>query len=446
MNKPAVMIVEEDRALRERIKGYLLRQEFDVIEADDQAVAIRSWQCRLPNLAIVGSASNGTWDGLELATWIRGTDKAIPLILINRQSSEAHAIAALKLGVNDYFKWPINYDELFNSIKRNLRLPQVPTENVKMPAAQHCPDHVLVGNSSAMRSILAVLPTVGRTDSTVLITGQTGTGKECVARQIHQHSPRRKQPLVCINCAALPDSLLESELFGFERGAFTGANTAYPGKLKLAEGGSVFFDEIGDMSPYAQAKVLRVFENKEVTPLRANKSTHVDIRVIAATNQDLKALVFEHKFREDLYYRINVTNIHLPPLIERKADIPLLIAHYLRVFNDKFQKNIHGFTDEAAQCLLHYHWPGNVRELKNVLEAIFVAHSSPNITLQDLPKSIRQCFIPAAESSDEQTLLLSALLATNWNKSKAAEKLHWSRMSVYRKIAKYHIVPNRRSH
>ena len=222
MNKPAVVIIEENQALRERIKGHLLRQGFDVIESDAQAATITSWQSRLPNLAIIGSAIDGRWDGLDLVKRIRATDKAIPLILITRQSSESRAIAALKLGVNDYFKWPINYNELLNSIKRNLTISEGPSGNVKMPADQHLPNHVLVGNSPVLQHIRAYVRTVGNTDSTVLITGQTGTGKECVARQIHQHSPRCKKPLVCINCAALPDSLLESELFGFERGAFTG--------------------------------------------------------------------------------------------------------------------------------------------------------------------------------------------------------------------------------
>lgn len=256
-----------------------------------------------------------------------------------------------------------------------------------------------------------------------------------IVRAVKSHWFASIAPLCRIACSKASFSALNAA-------RLRGANTAYSGKLKLANGGSVFFDEIGDMSPYAQAKVLRVIENREVTPLRANKSANINIRIIAATNKNLKELVFQHKFREDLYYRINVTSIHLPPLKERKQDIPLLIAHFLRVLNGQFQKGIRGFTDEALQCLLHYDWPGNVRELKNTLEAIFVAQTSPNITLQALPQSIRQCYISAEESLEEAELLLSALLATNWNISKAAKKLRWSRMTVYRKIAKYKIDPN----
>lgn len=445
MNKPAIMVVEESQMLRERLREHLLYQEFELFGAHDRTTALNLWQLRGPVLVIIYSESEMTWDGLDLAKRMRANDKFIPIILITRQSSEARAITALKLGINDYFKWPIDYNELLDSIKRNLTFPRVSSENIQKPTQQRCPDHVLVGNSQAIQHIRAYISTVGNTDSTVLITGQTGTGKECVARQIHQCSPRSKNPLVCINCAALPDSLLESELFGFERGAFTGANTSYSGKLKLADGGSVFFDEIGDMSAYAQAKVLRVFENKEITPLRAKKSETVNIRVIAATNQDLKQLVAEHKFREDLYYRINVTTIHLPPLRERQVDIPLLIAHYLQVLSTKLNRDVQGITNEALQCLLHYDWPGNVRELKNILEALIVTHSSPNIMLSELPEAVRESFRPVNAPLNERDLLISTLLSTNWNKSKTAEKLHWSRMTVYRKIAKYHIDPNRRS-
>ncbi|MBW2121697.1 MAG: sigma-54-dependent Fis family transcriptional regulator, partial [Deltaproteobacteria bacterium] len=287
----------------------------------------------------------------------------------------------------------------------------------------------------------AYLLKVAATDSTVLITGETGTGKELAAEMIHKKSPRHKKPFVCINCAALPDTLLESELFGFERGAFTGALASKQGKFELARGGTVLLDEIGDMSHYAQAKLLRAIEKKEVSHLGGKQDIPVDVRVIAATNQDPEQMVAQGKFRKDLYYRLNVARIHLPPLHDQKEDILCLLNHYMAEMNRRFRRRVEGFTEEALASLLHYDWPGNVRELKNLLEATFINLPSRRITFLDLPEPFRRRLkevrnIPQAE----RNRLLSALFATNWNKSKAAQKLSWSRMTLYRKMAKYHIV------
>jgi transcriptional regulator with PAS, ATPase and Fis domain len=282
---------------------------------------------------------------------------------------------------------------------------------------------------------------VATTDSHVLITGETGTGKELAAQYIHQQSMRRTRPVVFINCAALPDGLLESELFGYERGAFTGAISAYSGKLKLADGGTVLFDEIGDMSPYAQAKILRVIETKEVYPLGGRRSVPLDIRIIAATNRDLERQVSKNEFRHDLYFRLNVARIHLPPLRERRDDIPLLIDHFVQEFSARFGRWIDGFSKEAMEILLRYEWPGNVRELMNLIERIFIDPPREKVAVGDLPESMHSP-LPAPRKilPAERELLLYTLSQTNWNKSKAAERLHWSRMTLYRKIAKYRIV------
>jgi transcriptional regulator with PAS, ATPase and Fis domain len=298
----------------------------------------------------------------------------------------------------------------------------------------------LIGESPFIRRIKAYLLKVAAVDSHVLITGETGTGKELTAQYIHQQSTRHGKSLIAINCAALPDGLLESELFGYGKGAFTGAHTTYAGKLKLADGGTVFFDEIGDMSPYAQAKILRVIESKEVYPLGGKRSIPLDIRIIAATNRDLEHLVAKGKFRQDLYFRLNVAKVHLPPLRERKEDIPHLVDYYLQEFNARFGRELKGFTDEALELLLRHDWPGNIRELKNLLEAIFIDPPRKRIAISDLPDSIRQHYeIKEPATLTERELLLSALCSVNWNKSKAAEQLHWSRMTLYRKMAKYHI-------
>lgn len=299
----------------------------------------------------------------------------------------------------------------------------------------------LIGSSLAIWKVKTYLRKVAMTDSHVLITGETGTGKELAAQYIHHHSARRAKPLVTINCAALPDGLLESELFGYERGAFTGATSSYAGKLKLADGGTVLFDEIGDMSPYAQAKILRVIETKEVYPLAGRRSVPLDIRIIAATNRNLDQRMANGEFRQDLYFRLNVAQFHLPPLRERKEDIPLLTDHFLQQFGAQFGRTIEGFSDEAMERLLSHDWPGNIRELMNVIERIFIDPPQGKVTVADLPKSMQNRAPVLQETKPaEREILLYALSQTNWNKSKAAERLHWSRMTLYRKIAKYRIV------
>jgi transcriptional regulator with PAS, ATPase and Fis domain len=299
----------------------------------------------------------------------------------------------------------------------------------------------MVGNSLPMWKVRSYLRKVAVTDSHVLITGETGTGKELAAQYIHHHSARRAKPLVTINCAALPDGLLESELFGYERGAFTGATSSYCGKLKLADGGTVLFDEIGDMSPYAQAKILRVIETKEVYPLGGRRSVPLDIRIIAATNRNLDQRMASNEFRQDLYFRLNVARVRLPPLRERKDDIQLLIDHYVEKFAAQFGRGIEGFSDEAMELLLRHDWPGNVRELINLIERIFIDPPQEKIAVADLPRSMRYPSPVNQETAPtEREILLYTLSQTNWNKSKAAERLHWSRMTLYRKIAKYHIV------
>jgi len=307
--------------------------------------------------------------------------------------------------------------------------------------AQFNPSTPLIGSSLAMWKIKTYLRKVALTDSHVLITGETGTGKELAAQYIHHHSARRAKPLVTINCAALPDGLLESELFGYERGAFTGATSSYSGKLKLADGGTVLFDEIGDMSPYAQAKILRVIETKEVYPLGGRRSVPLDIRIIAATNRNLDQRMVNNEFRQDLYFRLNVARVHLPPLSERKEDIPLLTDHFVQKFSAQFGRGIEGFSDEAMERLLSHHWPGNIRELMNLIERIFIDPPREKISLDDLPRSMHYPSPVHQEiAPTEREVLLYTLSQTNWNKSKAAERLHWSRMTLYRKIAKYHIV------
>ena len=439
MKTPAILITEVDKILGQDLKMRLVRHGFEVIEAPKKTGALRFFKNSKPDLVIIGPSRNGTGDGLKVAGQIRQWDRKVPLILITWHSSEARVIGAMRAGINDYFKWPFSHEELVASVSRNLSAHKTRLSELSM-------DKPMIGDSKPMQEIKAYLLRAASTDSTVLITGETGTGKELAAELIHGNSLRYKKPFVCINCAALPESLVESEMFGYERGAFTGAVASKRGKFELAQGGTVFLDEIGDMSPYAQAKILRTIERKEIYRLGGSGGSPLDVRVIAATNQGPEQLVEKGKFRQDLYYRLNVARVHLPPLRDRKEDLPALVAHYIRELNQGFGREVEGFTEEAMASLLNYDWPGNVRELKNLLEATFVNLPSRKIAFVDLPKTFQHRIEQAKGlPSRERDQILSALFATNWNKSKAAQKLHWSRMTLYRKMAKYDIVTAPRS-
>jgi DNA-binding NtrC family response regulator len=433
MKNPAILIVEGDEILHQDLKGRLFHHGFEVIEALDETSALRFFKARKPDLVIISSCGDNSRDGLKTVVQVRRQDRGVPLFLITRNSSEARVIAALRAGITEYFKWPVSYENLIASINRNLSYHKRSLQETDV-------DEPMIGDGAAMREIKAYLMNVATTDSTVLITGETGTGKELAAELIHRKSPRYKKPFVCINCAALPESLVESEMFGYERGAFTGAVASKQGKFELAEGGTVFLDEIGDMSLYAQMKILRTTEKKEVCRLGGKGAIPINVRIVGATNRDPEQLMEKGNFRKDLYYRLNVARVHLPPLRLRKEDIPSLLKHYIRKFNQRFGREVEGLAEEAMASLLHYDWPGNVRELKNLLEATFINLPSRKITLMDLPKTF-QGRLKEAEGlpEKERDRVLSVLFATKWNKSKAAQKLHWSRMTLYRKMAKYQI-------
>jgi transcriptional regulator with PAS, ATPase and Fis domain len=282
---------------------------------------------------------------------------------------------------------------------------------------------------------------VANSDSTVLICGATGTGKELVAEAIHRASRRRSAPFISVNCAAIPDSLLESELFGYEPGAFTGANERYPGKLRLADQGTIFLDEIGDMTPLGQAKILRVLESREIFPLGARRTSKIDVRFVAATNQPLEPMVQNHTFRQDLYFRVNVARINLPTLRERPEDIAELFRYFVKHFNFKNGQQVKMPTPELTSRLSAYEWPGNVRELRNCVEAVFIDPPVGEIGPHHLPEPFQKIF--ASHEQDrvsEREAMLAALAHTKWNKKLAARELKWSRMTLYRKLDKYKIT------
>ncbi len=299
----------------------------------------------------------------------------------------------------------------------------------------------MVGSSPVMRELKRELAQVANSNSTVLITGETGTGKELAAEFIHQQSRRRDKPFVCINCAAIPESLLESELFGHAKGAFTGASEVRDGLLSSARGGTILLDEIGDMSLCAQAKILRVIEKGEVTRVGSNRGVQLDLRFVAATNQDLEKMADCGTFRKDLFFRLNVARIQMPPLRERPEDIPILLQYYCRSFSGGMEFGAPRFSDEALQRLVAYGWPGNVRELKNLVESMFLRDMPSTIEAKHLPQRLHAAIAGRAElPRAEREMLIAALFTAKWNKSEAARSLRWSRMTLYRKIAKHRLA------
>jgi DNA-binding NtrC family response regulator len=440
MRSPRILISTKDEELADKLKLDLLGAAYRVLESSGNSSTLRTVKAEVPDAIILTTGMKDADDGLRIAQQIRKSNRHVPLILITTNSSEALAIAALRSGINDYFKEPFSLSELNVALKRCLSSAEStcwddPDGPLSIEEAR------LIGDSVLLHKIRAYVDRVADTDTTVLLTGETGTGKELVARLIHNKSQRHRKPFVCVNCAAIPEGLLESELFGYVKGAFTGAQFTQEGKLKAADAGTVFFDEIGDMGLYAQAKILRTLESRELYQLGARSSTRVNLRFIAATNQDLEQLTSQGKFRRDLFFRLNVARIVLPPLRKRKQDIPRLFDYYIRRLNRVFGQNVVGFEEDALRLLLRHDWPGNVRELKNLLEAIFVNRPAEKISLSDFPESFHLWSEqPKADISDEQERLLSALFSTNWNKSKAAERLHWSRMTIYRKMAKYQLT------
>ncbi len=373
---------------------------------------------------------------LSAVSDLRASRPELPLIVVPERSSEALAIAAVRAGANDYLKGDLQAQTILDALRRC-----VPRHSASDVAPVGSGTDRMIGSSRRVRSLIDYARRVAATDSSVLIVGETGTGKELLARLIHEASRRRGKAFVCVNCAAVPDQLVESEFFGHERGAFTGATSSRAGKLSLASGGTLFLDEVGDMKLDAQAKILRALESRQIQRVGGSATIDLDLRLIAATNRDLQVALDAGSFRPDLYYRLNVIRLELPPLRERKDDIPDLCRHFIRTFNRRFQREVDGISPEALESLLQRPWAGNVRELKNTIEAAFANVERGRIQLADLQRDMGSARPPGrAAGSVDRSQLLAALVETNWNMTRAARRLNCSRMTVYRKVAKYHIV------
>lgn len=395
-------------------------------------------QC-LPECMVVLSSDTVDADAVRLTEIIRNIDHCCPIVIMTASVSAETAICAMRAGASDLLLKDAPREKIFVTLKSlTARLqgngPQA-TRDVDLIDGQK-----LAGSGPVMRQIKSQIARVAAVDVSVLITGETGTGKELVAELIHRNSQATARPFVAINCAAVPDTLLESELFGYERGAFTGATVSRQGKLEHASGGTLFLDEIGDMSLAAQAKILRALESRTVQRLGSNMNRSLQVRLIAATNQDLEAQTKEKKFREDLYFRLNVVRLGLPPLRERSEDIPELVEHIIRDLSQRHKCQMRRIEDDLMRRLQAYSWPGNVRELRNVLESMLVLSSSRSMGLADLPSHIRYISRSSGtDSGNERSKIISALNSSDWNRNKAARILCCSRMTLYRKMVKYSI-------
>ena len=394
-----------------------------------------------PDVVVVEHSSDRA-AALSAVRKLRALCASIPILFLAWESSEELIIEAFRAGVAHYLKLPCAASQLDNVLREmsgDLNSDVVRAQANSELRGRSC----LIGNSTPMCELRRYIQQVAQSDSNVLITGETGTGKELVAQLVHENSRRRERPFVCLNSAAIPEALVESELFGYEKGAFTGATSAQEGKLAAANHGTVFFDEIGDVSPLVQAKLLRAIESKSIYRLGSNRSRELDIRILAATNHDLDVATLQNRFRGDLYYRLNVIRIEVPPLRDRAEDIPELVEYYIRHFSHIFQKVVTRVNPGTMELLFAYAWPGNIRELKNVLEASFVGLLDRSGGSLELPKSVAQHLALSSKlNNGERTMLLQALTATNWNRTKAAQRLHWSRMTLYRKMICYQIAPS----
>ena len=368
---------------------------------------------------------------LTLVRSIRVRFPGVRIIVLAVESSEDLAIQALRAGVDDYIRAPITAGTLIDAVRVSRQ-----AEDSAPAVSRHEVQPGLLGDSHVVQNLRRRLERLSAADCNVLITGESGTGKELAAVAIHRHSSRSHARLICLNCAAIPDALVESELFGHEKGAFTGAEARRDGKLKAADGGMIFLDEVGDLSTYAQAKILRAVETKEIYRLGSHQPISVDVRIVAATHQNLEEMVAQGRFRQDLFFRLNVGRVHIAPLRDRIEDLGVLLDYYLCLMNQQMGTHVKGFSEEAWGFLVSYPWPGNVRELKNLVESVLVDSVSSLISADELPAQFRPA-TTVESPTDERNDLVQALFATKWNKTKAAERLRWSRMTLYRKMAKY---------
>ena len=451
-NRKTILVVDDDNAHRTMLRTLVGGWGYDIVEADDGSTAIEKVQ-EQPFDLILMDVRMLKVSGLEALERIKAFNPAIPVTIMTAYSSVETAVEALKKGAYDYLTKPLDFDKLRLTIERAMEHTRLKEENrlLKESLGKHFDMQNIIGRSPAMISLLETVAHVAPSEATVMITGESGTGKELIAGVIHHNSPRKDGPFVKINCAAITETLLESELFGHEKGAFTGADRRKEGRFYQANQGSIFLDEVSEMPLTMQVKLLRVLQERELTRVGGEKVIPVDVRVIAATNKDLVDLKNRGLFREDLYYRLNVVSLEIPPLTKRRDDIPLLARHFLEIFVDKNKKEIKGFTPKAMDQLIRYDWPGNVRELMNAIERAVVLARTDYLDDQDF--SILQPLLqqPVPVLSDfenidipldevEKAAILRMLGSVAGNKSEAARRLGITRKTLHKKLKKYGVM------
>ena len=457
--RPAILVVDDDPGLRESFR-LILEDEYEVLDVPDGAQALDIVRSCQVDLVLLDIRLPGM-DGLEVLERIKALDEQLDVILVTAVKTVRTAVSAMKLGALDYLTKPFDEEEVLAVIRRALEKRALEREVVflRSELARRDDLYEMIGQSAEMRRLHGLVAQVARTTATVLITGESGTGKELLARAIHRQGPRRDRPFVAVNPAAIADSLMETELFGHERGAFTGAYQRKLGRFELAQGGTLFLDEIGALRPEMQAKLLRVLQEREIERVGGTHTVKLDLRIIAATNTDLKQAVAVQTFREDLYYRLNVLQITMPPLRDRRDDIGALADHFVRRYRQQFGKQIVGVAPDALEALADYSWPGNVRELQNVIERCVALADGPLIRLSDLPLEF---MIPdvrsradAAGSLDleeaheqfERQIVRRVLDRVDWNQSEAARLLGLHRNTLKVKMARWNLkrsAPNAR--
>ncbi|MHC1738520.1 MAG: sigma-54-dependent transcriptional regulator [Ignavibacteriaceae bacterium] len=442
MDKVKILIVDDEDIVRQSLFHWFEEEGYEVDCAEDGETALRMFEKGKYELMLVDMKMPGM-SGLDLLTKVKEIDDEVIFILITAFASVPTAIRALKDGAFDYITKPIDPEELSHIVDKAISQQSLKRENIQLKTQIDeiiRPDN-LIGESLQMNKIFSLINTVAPTDTTVMIRGESGTGKELIAKAIHINSTRKYFPVITVNCGALSESLLESELFGHEKGAFTGAQYKRKGKFEMANGGTIFLDEIGTVSLKMQIDLLRVLETKQFYRVGGNELIKSDFRVIAATNENLETRLKNGHFREDLYYRLNVFSIFIPPLRERRNDIELLADYFLKKFTSTMNKKISGFKKETMDFLVNYSWPGNVRELENAVERAVVVCKEDKISKGDLPFHIGEINLP--DESDKSLNLLEKrhivkiLLENNWNISRSADILGIDRVTLYNKINKY---------
>jgi len=437
----AILVVDDEASVRESLTRWFQEDGFEVGSAASGAEALKRMQERKWDILLLDIKMPGM-DGMELQQRLVELDSSATVIFITAHATVDTAVQALKAGAFDYVTKPVDPDHLSHIVSNALKQRELAQQNERLQEqmSEFVKADEIVGDSAAMRKVFEMVETVARTDTTVMIRGESGTGKELIARAIHANSARRYFPIVTVTCGALAEGLLESELFGHERGAFTGAQYKRKGKLELADGGTLFLDEVGNIDMKTQMDLLRVLETKQFTRVGGNTVITVDFRVIAATNRDLEKAVADGALREDLYYRLNVFTISLPPLRERKGDIPHLANHFMRTFARQQSKPIVEMDPAAMDALVRYDWPGNVRELENAIERAMVVGRPPALRAEDLPFQVLQKpGLPAAGSlaGIERVHIAAILEQQKWNITRSADILGIDRATLYHKIEKY---------